>query len=1170
MVYLTGSLFGKTAREDREQELYEQIAQEEKLKLPSTEPQPSFWEKTFAFLSAGETAPAVEEFRKTGSVSAAVKKYRQTFSERITGKGFKGETTRYEDVLKKTGVEEMPLLSTRWGTVTGRGLLGLAGDIFLDPSTYLTLGLTSLGRKAAKKTFGEAIEKGISREVAEKSPEVIGRTAVEQATKGQRGLINFMGRSLLPKETNVALLEKLTKAGKKLGETPVGEAYDWFRKAFAPRLKPMTQWGEEKFAEKWDVLNELERKYLNKTAVTKEEALEMAENTTKKLRNYLGKTTDIKKYENFMEKVVNYAERYKTVGELDEIPEVYRAFTTDFVKLRNALENRWVKGKGAKLTYDNVAYAPHIMVSDLKKVVKKKGGWGARLVSSQTPSDNPRGWIKVIDNKGNEVVGEINEIKNTLGLTELDVEGLPSGLYSGEEALTLSQLKKKASKMGIELIYDPRVGMGRGGVLKGFYRPLKKRIKIAAGEGLEETLTTAEHELFHGTHGLLGEILELHETFTGRRGGKWGLLDTALTNAKNVAKEEAGNILEVTSPGTTIRNLLKRGAGEYVKYRKEPTELLAWAAQGIYKNADDALKNYPKTYSALEKLKTAYEDLVQIKVPSWKDIPVDKFQAGIDKLFVTKDGRIMKAAGATIDEINKVTNKIYGVKLFSTNIPLLEYSMATRVGKKEAGEEFFRLISDIGVPAKNAPTGWRALALSGMKDTPELVKSTAKELRDSGLVFPNEIAERIDEMYKAYFTDEAIEGVKKVYDDIQNFWKGTVTVVFPAFHGRNFLSNIWQNFLGGVKNPTVYLEAGKIRTKIEAGLKLTDDEAKIWEKFVNQGLKGFGFYGADIEKRMAERLFTKGTLIGKATSLPFQTLEAGRELGEVVEDTARLAHFIDKLKKGFSDTTAASSVRKYLFDYADLTPFEKNVLKRFFPFYTFTRKNLPMELEALLTQPGKFTGLTKVMQEAGFGTEEKEYLPSWLKRTPAMLKEGGRLERWMYGLDIPAFEIANLIEEGPKRTLEKSLGRMLSPILKTPLEIATQRHMYFGKPLEETASVYKNVAQVAEKAGLGDTLGLVKFKNKKGEIYYRTTKPELWHLFKSFFSRFYTQMGKPAEYKNIEERMAEFLFGISTKEIEPEKEKEYRAIEATDKIGDWLVKRGYLKEFKTKYKPKVE
>jgi hypothetical protein len=60
-------------------------------------------------------------------------------------------------------------------------------------------------------------------------------------------------------------------------------------------------------------------------------------------------------------------------------------------------------------------------------------------------------------------------------------------------------------------------------------------------------------------------------------------------------------------------------------------------------------------------------------------------------------------------------------------------------------------------------------------------------------------------------------------------------------------------------------------------------------------------------------------LIDRAFGSEGSALKANLWLGSQVENNARLTHYIDKLQKGMMPEQAATSVKKYLFDYGGLS-----------------------------------------------------------------------------------------------------------------------------------------------------------------------------------------------------------------------------------------------------------
>ena len=265
---------------------------------------------------------------------------------------------------------------------------------------------------------------------------------------------------------------------------------------------------------------------------------------------------------------------------------------------------------------------------------------------------------------------------------------------------------------------------------------------------------------------------------------------------------------------------------------------------------------------------------------------------------------------ASIDEINRAFEKTF----FEENPAIqMAYRGMSHV-KAVTGKEFFQ--------------GVKKFATNNIGD----VVSTAPELK--GLKFEPEIATAIDTYYKSIKPEE-IRAVFKLYDNILGWWKAQA-LMGPAYHTRNAVSNIWNTFLAGVKTPTEYIQAGLVQ--IGKKIKFTDDVGKVWtEKSLldaakRTGVINQGWYAADIPQAIEAEIF-KGNW--NPLSQRFKAFKLNRQIGTAIENNARLALFINQIKKGKSIDHAAMTVKKYLFNYADLTTFEKTWMKRIFPFWTW-------------------------------------------------------------------------------------------------------------------------------------------------------------------------------------------------------------------------------------------
>tara|TARA_R110002074_G_scaffold273690_1_gene445232 strand:+ start:1391 stop:4954 length:3564 start_codon:yes stop_codon:yes gene_type:complete len=101
--------------------------------------------------------------------------------------------------------------------------------------------------------------------------------------------------------------------------------------------------------------------------------------------------------------------------------------------------------------------------------------------------------------------------------------------------------------------------------------------------------------------------------------------------------------------------------------------------------------------------------------------------------------------------------------------------------------------------------------------------------------------------------------------------------------------------------------------------------------------------------------------IGFSTIEDSAILAKNRSIGEQIENQFRTMLYLDRRIKGESAKDSSAAVRKYLFDYSELSDFEKTWMKTFIPFYTWQRKNIPLMLQSMVEQPAQFSKVPKLM-----------------------------------------------------------------------------------------------------------------------------------------------------------------------------------------------------------------
>lgn len=361
---------------------------------------------------------------------------------------------------------------------------------------------------------------------------------------------------------------------------------------------------------------------------------------------------------------------------------------------------------------------------------------------------------------------------------------------------------------------------------------------------------------------------------------------------------------------------------------------------------------------------------------------------------------------------------------------------------KEYGKEFGRKLSKKFMEENNIKN----------VDSPYVSKTT---------YFPAKIADAITALEEMHTNNKLYEDFLKHFDAVQNHWKFAATGVNPGHHFRNMIGDAWNNFvLGGVKNPDRYRQSAEVVLRDSPNFTMkvgeaTLDKADLLRHNIESGAKP----SFTSELTGGDPGFLKG-LKGKIAAA-----------SEKREEFTRMAHFIDAFKdegkaiKANSPTLAkdlqeaasraGARVRHVNIDFGDLTHFEQQVMKRAIPFYTWSRKNLPLQLEALALHPGRVAALPKgtAALQTLLGTNQGGYnsqgvmdtIPKWLKQMSSVRLQGeGHGKNSIYWNTALPFDDISKFTEGGTAGVFSNLVGMLSPGAKIPIELATGKSLFTG------------------------------------------------------------------------------------------------------------------------------
>lgn len=178
-----------------------------------------------------------------------------------------------------------------------------------------------------------------------------------------------------------------------------------------------------------------------------------------------------------------------------------------------------------------------------------------------------------------------------------------------------------------------------------------------------------------------------------------------------------------------------------------------------------------------------------------------------------------------------------------------------------------------------------------------------------------------------------------------------------------------------------------------------------------------------------------------------------------VEDVFRLATYKSGIDRGLKPEQAMERASRYHFDYGDLTPLERKVLRRVAPFWTFSARNIPLQARVLLTRPGKFANYQKVREELqnAFGVPddwENDLSESEQRSAPFPVKIDGKTYTISLGPSgLPLTDLNEFPSSGnPLKQADEWMERamsMLTPAAKTPVELWANMSFFFRDQIEK-------------------------------------------------------------------------------------------------------------------------
>lgn len=931
--------------------------------------------------------------------------------------GLKGnKDTRFKQILKNEG------MSDREGKLDIVDILGFAGDVVLDPMNFKIIP-TGNGLKAADDLIFQGIGKSIkgTAKVADKYLEK-GLKALDET----KGIVDKTGTMATKLEYINPTAKFAGNLGKKVKEitqyNPVTKAYEIVEEAskYIPKgrletYKEVKNW----FTRSFDIAasipqgalevlrkgNADQHKALRELNVLRQQMIDKIDLTAKMMSNgedVAKVTKELNEQMLSLKEFRNMTKEVDTLGNLlKSAKKGHIAYDEKLVKKMNELADDINKAdRGLKLTIENV---------DGK--IKLSDDWDIAMHSSGLRKGSKKA----------QATAEMYGLGEIFDKNKLRKKYVVPKNYTAEQLSNLKALDKKWNEVPeLKELYSE---------LDNIFNEGNKRINDIFNVNIK---TATDDNLAYVRHALDAD-LEGAKKIGIKNADKFipGGNTKVLSDRKyQMSVMEANNLWE-EQIAKSYDDLTKEGKEFIDKNRK--------LFKNLYTDSfDDYMKNIPQI---AKNNKFIDEVLVNQTFGNWKES---------DK--VAKELKLAQKAGDT-KLVEKLTKKYAGT-LDNLNMKILtnKDNVVPSGFKVLDKEERLNLLNKMDNIAEQ-------LGIESMRESSEFLRKNGGKLAmNQDLIRLLDVSSKIKQEAPA---------ILRMYDSVLNMFKRGKTLT-PQFQFNNLAGNTFNMYAGGMNIDDIfkrYTEAAEIIKKQDdlllksaQGLslnKLEKRQLKFLENFFNAGFgdSKIAFDLMDMPESLRpyflnEKQF-KNVKDFIVDGLPY----LNNKMNMQMDNMARLAAFIEasenpKLLKSLNVNNAGEAVRKMLFDPSESTEFERSVMKRIVPFYTFTKKNLMYQISNLGQNGSRYVKFMNAYKSVMNSATNNNYdnVADFIKENlylpyPSKGKKG---EYKMLRVNLPFGTLLSLTSN----PLKESVG-MIAPGIRAPFEYANNISTFTGRPIEK-------------------------------------------------------------------------------------------------------------------------
>jgi len=434
---------------------------------------------------------------------------------------------------------------------------------------------------------------------------------------------------------------------------------------------------------------------------------------------------------------------------------------------------------------------------------------------------------------------------------------------------------------------------------------------------------------------------------------------------------------------------------------------------------------------------------------------------------------------------------------------------------------------------------------------------------DQDYLVPQAIADILDDAPKDLLDSPKFRKnlgvVVKAWDKIGNLFKGITYPAYPAGAVRDAYNNLQHSFLalgvGGLSRPDL---AARVRAGVEApiAIRAMTKTGKQW-RTLSEELRVVDPSASSFVQTTGKEGAEKASLYAKARALRGQ-----------VDNGTRTQLWLNGMRMGMTPEDSARMVHEFLYNYAELSPFDRDILRRAFPFIVFPRKTIELYPKLALRTPGRLANLHKPFMGRA---DENQEMTQWEgEGFKLRLDRNGRNVTVLNGVDMPVRSLDMIYSGGWTKSLERLIGSS-HPIPKVWYMMVSGRDPFRGR--EMTRMSAGPIAPLFEDAPkyLQDLIGFKKTYDKAGRPKYLMNEKRarlvleasmLSRVFSTTDAFFRASMKEPG----APEPWLRFFTGLQLKTLNLDSEKKKKLDYAVKAAEEEAIKQGSVREGRYLYR----